>query len=105
MAKRLTESDFEEEILKNDKLAIVDFYSDCCLPCKAVSPVLAELEEAYAEQVIVGKVNAVYEQGLVSRWEVDSVPTILFLKKGEEVARLCGTQRKDNLVREIERNV
>ncbi|MCD8157199.1 MAG: thioredoxin [Clostridiales bacterium] len=78
MAKRWTEADFDTEVLNSDKLAIVDFYSDSCLPCKAVSPLLAELEEIYADQVIVGKVNAVYERGLVFRWEVSSAPTILF---------------------------
>ncbi len=105
MAKRLTEADFEKEVFKSEKLAIVDFYSDSCLPCKALSPVLAEVEEAYADQVIVGKVNAVYERGLVFRWEVASVPTILFLKNGKEVARFSGVQRKDDLVREIEKNL
>ncbi|MCD8325044.1 MAG: thioredoxin family protein [Clostridiales bacterium] len=105
MAKRWTEADFDTEVLNSDKLAIVDFYSDSCLPCKAISPLLAELEESYAGQVLVGKVNAVYERGLVFHWEVASVPTILFLKNGKEVARFSGVQRKDDLVREIENNI
>ncbi|MCD8151102.1 MAG: thioredoxin family protein [Clostridiales bacterium] len=105
MAKRWTEADFDTEVLNSDKLAIVDFYSDSCLPCKAVSPLLAELEETYADQVLVGKVNAVYERGLVFRWEVSSAPTILFLKNGKEVARFSGVQKKEDLVREIEKHL
>ncbi|MCC8151518.1 MAG: thioredoxin [Lachnospiraceae bacterium] len=105
MAKRVTEADFETEILQSDKLAIVDFYSDSCLPCKAVSPLLAELEETYAGQVIVGKVNAIYDRGLASLWEVVSAPTILFLKNGKEVARFFGVQKKEDLVREVEKNL
>lgn len=105
MAQRWTEADFDTEVSASEKLAIVDFYSDSCLPCKALSPVLAELEEDYADQVIVGKVNAVYERGLVFRWEVASVPTILFLKNGKEIARFSGVQRKDDLIREIEKNL
>lgn len=105
MGKKVTETDFETEALKSDKLVIVDFYSDSCLPCKAVSPVLAELEETYEDQLTVCKVNAVYERGLTFHWEVASVPTILFLKNGKEVARLCGVQRKEDLVREVERNL
>ena len=105
MVKRWTEANFATEVSAGEKLVIVDFYSDSCLPCKALSPVLAEVEEAYSDQVIVGKVNAVYERGLVFRWEVASVPTILFLKNGKEIAQFCGVQRKEELVREIEKNL
>ncbi|MCD7981437.1 MAG: thioredoxin family protein [Clostridiales bacterium] len=105
MAKRWTEADFDTEAFAGEKLTIVDFYSDRCLPCRALSPVLAELEETYADQLIVGKVNAVYESGLVSRWEVASVPTVLFLKNGKEIARFSGVQKKDDLIREIEKNL
>ena len=104
MAERWNYDQFQEKIAEKEKLILVDFYSDSCVPCKVMSPVLAELEEAYASDLVVGKVNIAYEQDLVSKYGVSSVPTLIFLKEQKEVERLTGVQKKDTLEEIIEKN-
>ena len=65
MAERLNKDSFQEKVLNASGLAIADFYSDSCIPCKKLSPILADLDEKYPD-VYIGKVNIVYEQGTIS---------------------------------------
>ena len=56
MAERLNKDSFQEKVLNAPGLAIADFYSDSCIPCKKLSPILADLDEKYPD-VYIGKVN------------------------------------------------
>ena len=68
MAERLSGETFKEKAFQPGKLTLIDFYSDSCVPCKRMVPVLAKLEEKYGDQIFVGKVNVAYEQGLVEEY-------------------------------------
>lgn len=105
MAERLNGAGFEKKALAQDKLVLIDFYSDSCIPCKKMSPVLAEVEEKYQDRIFVGKVNVAYEQELVQMFQVQSAPTFLFFKKGEVIERLTGAQKKEKLEEIIESNI
>ncbi len=104
MAERLNREDFDNKILQPGKLVLIDFYSDSCVPCKRMSPLLAELEEHYADSLYVGKVNVAYETELVERYEVGTAPTLIFFKDGKQLERLTGMQKKANLEKIIEEN-
>lgn len=80
MAERIHAGDFDSKVLADGTFALVDFYSDSCVPCKRMSPVLAELEESYAGKLYIGKVNIAYEPELIEKYEVSSAPTLVFLK-------------------------
>lgn len=101
MAERLNKENFDSKITENG-LAIIEFYSDSCVPCKRMSPVLAELEEEYAGKVYIGKVNIAYEDELVQKYEVSSVPAFLVFQNGQEKQRLTGVQKKTDLAQIIE---
>lgn len=101
MAERLNKENFDSKIRENG-LAIIEFYSDSCVPCKRMSPVLAELEEEYAGKVYIGKVNIAYEEELVQKYEVSSVPAFLVFQNGQEKQRLTGVQKKTELAQIIE---
>lgn len=105
MAERIKGETFEEKVLKAEKLALVEFYSDSCVPCKRMSPLLAELEETYKEQVYIGKVNTGYEKELTSFYHILSTPTCIFFRDGKEVARTAGAQKKGVLTELIEKNL
>ncbi|MCD7957288.1 MAG: thioredoxin family protein [Lachnospiraceae bacterium] len=98
MAERVDTAGFKEKVLENGKLSLIDFYSDSCVPCKRMAPVLAELEEEltgeYGDRVFIGKVNVAYDSELAAEYHVLSAPTFLFLKDGKEVGRLGGVQPK-----------
>ena len=80
MAERLNKDSFQEKVLNASGLAIADFYSDSCIPCKKLSPILADLDEKYPD-VYIGKVNIVYEQELIEEYSVMSSPVLIFFNR------------------------
>lgn len=105
MAERVTSSEFSEKVIGYSGLAIVDFYSDSCVPCKRMSPVLSALEGQYSDTLYVAKVNVAYEKELVEEYGIKSTPTFLFIKNGEVVERLSGVRKKEEFEQIIESNL
>ncbi|MGN0182199.1 MAG: thioredoxin family protein [Candidatus Ornithomonoglobus sp.] len=97
----VTGDDFEKEVLLSDKPVLVEFFSDSCVPCKRMSPVLAELEEEYSEIKLV-KLNVNFGAETAQKYGVLSSPTFLFFKNGDEVKRLRGVVAKDDFADAIE---
>lgn len=93
--------DFEKEVLQHESAVLVEFYSDSCVPCKRMSPIMAELEEEYREIKIV-KLNVNFGAETAQKYGVLSSPTFLFFKNGDEVKRLRGIVAKDDLADIIE---
>lgn len=102
MAIRVSADTFEPQVLNAEKITLVDFYSDSCVPCKRLSPVLAELEDQYADEIKFVKININFDAALAEQYEVQSVPTIVFFKNGKEVSRLNGALRKNEIAAHIE---
>lgn len=90
MAKRVNEQNFQAEVLDAKEPVMVEFYSDGCLGCKQISPVLGELEEQYEKQMKIVKVNAAFSEKLKEKYQIQVYPTILLFKEGKEVERLKG---------------
>ena len=90
MAERLSGETFKEKAFQPGKLTLIDFYSDSCVPCKRMVPVLAKLEEKYGDQIFVGKVN---------------VATLIFLKEGEQIQRLTEAKKAAELEEIIDQNL
>ena len=97
MAERISEADFPEKVKQVEGIVLLDFYSDSCIPCKKLSPVLGEIEEEYAGKVFVYKVNVNYEEKLVEEYQVMSSPTLILFKNGEVLDRKSGIQKKSEL--------
>lgn len=97
MAARVGKDTFEAEVLKSEKPVLVEFYSDTCIPCKQMSPVLGDIEDDYEERLKVVKVNVNFDAELAADYSVMASPTILFFKDGEEVTRLRGLQKKADI--------
>ena len=103
MAARISEADFEEKVLKSDKLVIVDFYSDSCVACKKLAPVLGEIEDDYEDALNVYKVNTNFDAVLAEKYEVTANPTLLFVKDGQVVERTVGAQKPADLKALVEK--
>jgi len=86
----LTEQNFDESLIATQGLVMVDFWAAWCGPCRAIAPVLEELAEASEGRVTLMKVNVDESPGLAARYEVRSIPTILFVKEGAVVERVVG---------------
>ena len=98
----LTDSNFEETVKKYN-LMIVDFWAPWCGPCLVVSPIIEELAREYAEKVAFGKLNVDENPKTASKFGVFSIPTIVFLKEGEEIDRIIGAVPKDYIKGKIEK--
>ena len=103
MAVRVSTDTFEAEVKDGGKAVIADFYSDSCVPCKRLSPVLAEIEEEQGDKVKLVKININFDAELAEKYGVMSVPTLIFFKDGEEVSRINGAVKKSEILSEIEK--
>lgn len=92
----LTEENFETEILNSDKPAIVDFWATWCGPCVAFGPTLEQYAEKHPE-IKVCKVNVDDAPGIAQRFNVMSIPTIIFFNNGVAVETAVGSMSLDML--------
>jgi len=97
----LDESNFEQEVLRSQGVTLVDFWADWCGPCQAFAPTL----EAIARDLSgarVGKIDVDAQPALAARYEVLSIPTLLFFRDGELVDRVVGVASRSAIERKLE---
>lgn len=102
MAARINGDQFEEQVLSENIPVLVEFYSDSCIPCKQLSPIIGTIEDDYEDRIKVVKVNVNFDADLVEKYNVMASPTLLFFKDGIEVDRVRGLIKKDELKLKIE---
>ena len=102
MAERISSVDFDNKVIKADKPVIVEFYSDSCVACKKLSPVLADAEDEYAGRVIIYKVNTGYDSQLAESQGVRANPTLISYTDGKVADRRVGALKKEELFEFIE---
>lgn len=102
MALRINKDNFDAEVLASGLPVVVEFYSDSCIPCKQLSPILGDIEDEYEEQVKVVKINVNFDPELSEKYEVMASPTLLFFNKGEEKQRIRGITGKKEIIDVLE---
>lgn len=85
-----------DKALASGQLMMVDFWASWCGPCKMAAPIIESVAGEYEGKALVGKVNTDDEQELAVRYEVMSIPTVLFFKNGKEVERKVGVMPGDS---------
>lgn len=93
---------FDSEVLKSDIPVVVDFYADWCGPCKMLSPFVEAMEPLYQGKVKIGKLNVDNNPDIAEKYNVMSIPTLLFFKNGQLVNTSVGMISKDSLQEKIE---
>src|ERR1044072_6273314 len=96
----LTDSNFELEKSKYD-LLVVDFWAVWCGPCRMVSPIIEQLAEQYAGKIVFGKVNVDENPLLSQRFNIQGIPTLMILKKGEIIDTMIGALPKGQIENKI----
>ena len=95
---QITEQNFESEVLQSARPVIVDFYADWCGPCKMIAPALEEIAGELTGRVKVAKVNVDEQSALAQRYNVQSLPTLLYFQNGEVVSQVIGATSKKNIL-------
>lgn len=101
----ITDDQFEHEVLKSDKLVIVDFWAPWCGPCRAMAPVLSELAKDRSESLKVVKVNVDEQQINAAKLGIMTIPTLILFKNGEPVDRMMGGYPKRSIVDRVEKQL
>lgn len=93
----LTDSNFEQEVLKSEKPVLVDFWAPWCGPCRAIGPIVEDLAEAYKDRVKVAKLNIDDNPKTATVYGVMSIPTLILFKNGNAMDKILGLVPKNRL--------
>jgi len=101
----LGQENFDQEVVKAPTPVVVDFWAEWCGPCKMLAPVLDELAEEYDGRIRIGKINVEENQGLAAQYGIQSIPTLLFFKRGQVTEQIVGAKSKRDLKAAFDRAV
>lgn len=102
MEIKITNDNFETEVLGSDIPVLVDFYADWCGPCKMMAPVVESIAEKYEGKLKVGKCNIDTDTDVALKYRVMSIPTFVVFKGGEAVVTTIGAMSQDELEEKLQ---
>ncbi|HOV71499.1 MAG TPA: thioredoxin [Dysgonamonadaceae bacterium] len=100
MAIQITDATLDE-VLKTDKLVMIDFWAEWCGPCRMVSPIIEQLAEEYKDKVVIGKIDVDENNEATEKFGIRNIPTVLFIKNGQVVDKIIGAADKRLFVDKI----
>ena len=102
---KITDENFDTEVLKSSKPIVVDFWAEWCGPCKMVGPILEEISDEMANDVSIAKHNIDEEPNTPTKYGVRGIPTMLLFKDGELKSTKVGATPKSDIVSWIKENI
>jgi len=101
----VTDADFGQEVEQHEGLTLVDFWATWCGPCQIIAPVVEQLADEYEGKLKVAKLDVDSNQQTALKFNVRSIPSILFFKGGEHVDTVVGAVPKAYLVEKVEQHL
>ena len=99
---KITDSSFEQDVLKSQKPVLVDYWAEWCGPCKQIGPSLEEISDEMSEKVIVAKLNIDENPQAAGKYGVKGKPTLMRFKDGEIISTKVGALPKSKIKEWIE---
>ena len=101
MALEVNDSNFDDVVLKSDKLVMVDFWAEWCGPCRMIATAVEEISKEYAGKVVVVKCDVDNSPVVAAKFGIRNIPTVLFFKNGKIADKQVGAVPKINFVSKI----
>ena len=104
MAKiqEVTDQDFESEVLRADRPAIIDFWAEWCAPCRQIAPIISEIASEYGDRVKIVKMDIDKSPNTPGQYGVRAIPTILAFKNGQVVQQIQGARPKADFLKMVD---
>ena len=98
------DQNFEAEVINSKEPVLVDFFAEWCGPCQMLGPIIEKLADEYkGKPVKIGKCNVDESQESAQKYNVMSIPTLIFFQEGKAVATLQGMQAEEDLKKELDK--
>lgn len=101
MAIQVTKENYRS-VIDSDKPVVIDFWAEWCGPCRMVAPIVEELATEYEGKVVVAKCDVDANDDIVAEYKIRNIPTIVFLKNGQQVDKHVGAIGRDALKAKID---
>ena len=102
---KLTDAEFESQVIKSEIPILVDYWAEWCGPCKMIAPVLEEVAQELSGKVLIGKLNVDENSQTPPKYGIRGIPTLMLFKNGETVGTQVGALSKNDLIKFIEDNI
>ncbi len=99
------DENFEADVLKSEKVVLIDFWAEWCGPCKMIAPLLDEAADQYADKLKIAKLNIDENPNTPAKYQIRSIPTLMLFKDGAVLAQKLGAMPKKDLTDFLETNL
>lgn len=105
MVTQVTTESWDKEVIKSDLPVFVDFWAEWCGPCRMVGPAVEQISKTMEGKIKVAKVNVDENQEIAMRYGIQSIPSLILFKNGQEIGRTIGAAPKETYMKFIEQSI
>jgi thioredoxin 1 len=105
LIKHISDSSFDNDVLKADKPVLVDYWAEWCGPCKMIAPILDEVSESYKDKLQIAKMNVDENREIPAKFGIRGIPTLMLFKNGQLAATKVGAMSKAQLTAFIDQQL